>query len=247
MIQSLLETDSASTLDLTKIPRHIAFINDGNRRWAKLKGLSYKIGHYKGAEVVDRIVEGAADLGVEIVTLYGFSTENWNRSKEEIDSLMYLFGAYLKKKKKTMLASGVRLKVIGDVTGLPLFLQKELTSSIEMTKNCKRIQLVLALNYGGRDELVRAFRKILDDVEKKKIDKQQVTENLISSYLDTAEMGDPELLIRTSGESRLSNYLLWQSAYTEMVSVPIFWPDFTKKNLIEAIIQYQQRKRRFGV
>ncbi|MCH9630542.1 MAG: Ditrans,polycis-undecaprenyl-diphosphate synthase ((2E,6E)-farnesyl-diphosphate specific) [Chlamydiia bacterium] len=233
-------------LDLSKVPKHIAFIMDGNRRWAKNKRLPIHFGHYKGAEVIDKIVSYAADLGVKVITVYAFSTENWNRSQEEVNGLMQLFKTYLRRKKKSMLKQGVKLTTIGNLERFSLPLQKELSEVVSVTEGCERIQLVLALNYGSRNEITRAVRKIVEDVENKKISKQEVTENLISGYLDTADVMDPDLLIRTSGESRLSNFLLWQLSYTEVMTVPTLWPDFGKKDLLCAILEYQKRKRRFG-
>lgn len=235
-----------SELDRSRIPKHVAFIMDGNRRWAKNRGLPIHFGHYRGAETLDKIVKESADLGIEVVTVYAFSTENWNRSFEEVSGLMQLFKTYLRRKKKSMLKEGVRLKAIGDLSKFPPTIRRELFEVMELTKNCSKIQLVLALNYGSRDEITRAVKKIVEDVESGKIGKQEVTENLISGYLDTADVRDPELLIRTSGERRLSNFLLWQLSYTEVLSVDTLWPDFSKEDLVESIISYQKRERRFG-
>ncbi|PCI94074.1 di-trans,poly-cis-decaprenylcistransferase [Candidatus Aerophobetes bacterium] len=241
-----LDIPYCEELDLSKVPKHIAFIMDGNRRWAKKKRLPIHFGHYRGAEVIDNIVSYAADLGVKVITVYAFSTENWSRSLEEVNGLMQLFKTYLRRKKKSMLKQGVKLTTIGSIGRFSISLQKEIKEVISATEECEKIQLVLALNYGSRDEITRAVKKIIEDVENKKISKQEVTENLISGYLDTADVMDPELLIRTSGESRLSNFLLWQLSYTEVMTIPTLWPDFGKKDLLCAILEYQKRKRRFG-
>lgn len=241
-----LEKSFSAKIDLSKVPKHIAFIMDGNRRWAANKGLPIHFGHYKGAEVIDEIVLSAADIGVQVITVYAFSTENWNRSPEEINGLMQLFSSYLRRKKKSLQKQGVRLTTIGEIGKFTPGLQKELKEVVEATKACSKIRLILALNYGSRDEITRAVKKIIEDVENRIISKQEVTENLISGYLDTADVPDPDLLIRTSGESRLSNFLLWQLSYTEVLTTSTLWPDFGKKELLCAILEYQKRKRRFG-
>lgn len=235
-----------SQIDFKQIPKHIAFIMDGNRRWAKQRGLPVLMGHWKGAEIIDRVVNCCLELGVKTLTVFAFSTENWGRSCEEVEYLLRLISIFLKKKKKTLIKEGVKLSSIGDLSVFPLSLQRELESVREVTSTCSKINLVLALNYGSRNEITRAVKKILDDVTVGKIQKQNVTENLISSYLDTSQWSDPELLIRTSGEKRLSNFLLWQLSYTEVHTTEILWPDFGEEELLKAIIEYQHRERRFG-
>ena len=246
----LLETPARALLhnqvDFQQIPSHIAFIMDGNRRWAKQKGLPLSMGHWKGAEVIDKVMKSCLELGVKTITIFAFSTENWGRGSEEVEYLLKLISIFLKKKKKTLMKEGIKLSSIGDLSVFPLSLQKELASVMEATSTCSKINLVLALNYGSRNEITRAVKKILDDVVSGKIQKQNVTENLISSYLDTSKWSDPELLIRTSGEKRLSNFLLWQLSYTEVHTTEILWPDFGEEELFQAIIEYQHRERRFG-
>jgi len=228
------------------IPSHIAIIMDGNRRWAKQKGLPAVYGHWKGAEVIGEILAFASDLGVKVLTLYSFSTENWTRPQKEIDQLMKLIVFYLRKKKKSMIEESVKLETIGDLSRLPTFVQKELEQTKKETSLGSKIRLVLALNYGGRDDIKRAVEKIAEDLEEGKIVKKQISEELISSYLDTAPFGDPSLFIRTSGEQRLSNFLLWQMSYTEVYLTKILWPDFQKQDLLDAILEFQKRERRLG-
>jgi undecaprenyl diphosphate synthase len=233
-------------LDPAKIPHHSAIIMDGNRRWAKANGVHYLRGHKKGVENLTLIVEAAALLGVKVLTVYAFSTENWNRSKTEIAALMKLFESYLLTHSKILMKQKVRLKVIGDLSRCPLSLQRMLAKTILATEKNDKIELVLAINYGGRDEIKRAVQKILSDYDKKLIDKESVSEDLVSSYLDTSFCPDPDLVIRTSGELRLSNFMLWQMSYAEFYSVDVLWPDFSKEHLVEAILGYQKRERRFG-
>jgi undecaprenyl diphosphate synthase len=233
-------------LELSRIPKHVAIIMDGNRRWAKEQGLSPMVGHWKGAEVLCAIVESAAALGIKVLTVYAFSTENWNRNSEEIDALMKLFEMYLRSQKDHMLASGVKLDVIGDVEKLPLSVKETIKEVKDATVGGSRIELVLALNYGSRDDIRRAVVAILEDVEKGFLKKEDVTEKLIASHLDTAKWDDPELLIRTSGEKRLSNFLLWQISYAEVHYTDVLWPDFDEKELMSAILEFQKRDRRIG-
>lgn len=230
----------------SRIPEHVAIIMDGNRRWAKQRGLPIHMGHWKGAEVVDEVVQGAIDLGIRVITLFAFSTENWNRDSREVSSILNLFFTYLHNKKNRLVAEGVKLNTIGDITKFSPQLSKKLQEVIEATAECSKIELVLALNYGSRNEITRAVKKIIDDVAHHKIQKQEVTENLISSYLDTSHWRDPDLLIRTSGEKRLSNFLLWQMSYTEVYTTEVLWPDFGREGLLDAVKEYQYRERRFG-
>lgn len=229
-----------------EVPRHIALIMDGNRRWAKQRGLPIQVGHWKGVETIDKIVKYSIEFGIKILTVFAFSTENWNRSAEEIECLMDLFSKYLQKNKPSLIEEGVKLNTIGDLSKFSSSLQQQLEDVIDATRDCSKIELVLALNYGSRNEITRAVKKIIEDVSENKIQKQEVTENLISSYLDTSNWTDPDLLIRTSGEKRLSNFLLWQMSYAEVHTTNALWPDFGREELLKAIIEYQQRERRFG-
>lgn len=228
-----------------EIPQHIAIIMDGNRRWAKKHALLPTKGHWEGAKNLLRIVEAASELKISLLTVFAFSTENWVRSKFEVETLMQIFQSMLKNHKQRMINEGIRLSFIGDLSGLSLSLRGVLEEVREATQGGKTIDLVLALNYGGRDELRRAMQAIAIDFKEEKI-KLPFTEKLIATYLDTASFGEPDLLIRTSGESRLSNFLLWQLAYTEMVLTDILWPDFSPHELLGAIRVYQKRQRRKG-
>lgn len=230
--------------DIASIPKHVAIIMDGNRRWAKQRNLSPVLGHWEGAEVLTEIVNFASLLGIQTLTVYAFSTENWHRADAEVQDLMHLFEMYLKTKKNLMIQNGIRLDAIGDLNKLP----KDVLSTFYETKNatsiCNKINLVLALNYGGRDELRRALEKIARDVKSNLTQPQDITENMISSYLDTAPWGDPEFIIRTSGELRISNFLLWQASYAELYVTDTLWPDFSTQDFLQAILIYQERFRR---
>lgn len=229
-------------IDLTKVPRHIAIIMDGNRRWAKQKQVPCAMGHWEGAETLTGVLQGAAQLGVKTLTVYAFSTENWNRPKPEVEDLMNIFQLYLKRKKEVMIRDGVKLDAIGDIIKLPEKVRREFLETKKATSNCDRINLVLALNYGGRDEIRRAVAKIVEE----KIPLDEITEECIASHLDTNSFGDPELIIRTSGEMRLSNFLLWQASYAEFFSTQVLWPDFSAKELLKAVLTFQNRSRRLG-
>jgi undecaprenyl diphosphate synthase len=245
-----LEIYSAEDIDLldpNKIPGHIAIIMDGNRRWARQAGVSPMMGHWEGAEVLTDIVRAASEIGVKTLTVFAFSTENWARSEEEIEALMNLFELYLIRKREPMVQDGIRLDAIGRLSDLPENIQRALDDSRKATQHCSKINLVLALNYGGRDEIRRALGKILKLHEERKLAPEDLTEELISSYLDTSPWGDPDLLIRTSGEVRISNFLLWQISYSEIYITDVLWPHFTPKKLLEAVITYQNRKRRGGI
>jgi len=241
--QALLEP---SDLETQKVPRHIAIIMDGNRRWAKKRRLPSAVGHWHGAETLSKIVEAAASMGVKVLTVYAFSTENWSRTFAEVDSLMELLRIYLMRQKNRMIKEGVRLGVIGDLDRLPKAVKEIVDDVREATAFGNRIELVLALNYGARDDIRRAVVEVVDDCLKGKIRKEEITETLISNYLDTAKWEDPELLIRTSGESRLSNFLLWQISYTEVYITEVLWPDFNEDHLSRAIGEFQKRMRRIG-
>lgn len=234
-------------IDLSKTPKHIAIIMDGNGRWAKKQGEMRLFGHNVGVESVREVLKGAKELGVKYLTLYAFSMENWNRPKEEVEGLMDLLVRTIAGEVKELHDSGVRLQSIGDVEGLPVNCQSELMSAIEETKDNTEITLVLALNYSSKWEIVNAAKKIATDFAAGKIAEKEITSELFDAYLTTAGIPDPELLIRTSGECRISNFLLWQSAYTEFYFTEILWPDFKKEHLYEAVYDYQNRERRFGM
>jgi undecaprenyl diphosphate synthase len=246
----IMETESAllevPKLDIEKIPQHIAIIMDGNRRWAKKQGLPSLVGHWHGAESLSKLVETAASMGVKVLTVYAFSTENWKRSPEEVGSIMQLFRMYLIGQKKRMIQEGVRLGAIGDLRRLPPDVKQTLEEVKKATAGGNRIDLVLAVNYGARDDICRAMVSIMEDCERGRLQKEDITEALISRYLDTAPWGDPHLLIRTGGESRLSNFLLWQISYAEVYITDILWPDFNEQELIKAIAEFQKRERRVG-
>jgi undecaprenyl diphosphate synthase len=238
--------DDLKKLDRSRIPKHIAIIPDGNRRWAKKHLLDLNMGHKEGADILMEIVESAQELGVKALTVYGFSTENWNRPFYEVMLLMSLFTDYLTKHQQRMINSGIKMEAIGDLAPLPSGLKKAIDTTREATRTCDDIRLIFAFNYGSRNEICRAFHQLLEDYDNKKIKKEEIDETAISRYLDTKEWGDPELLIRTSGELRISNFLLWQISYAEIHIAPVLWPEFRPKNLIEAIIDFQNRERRWG-
>lgn len=244
--EDIYSPEDLSLIDRSKIPGHVAIIMDGNRRWAKRQGLPTIMGHWKGAETLTRIVRAASELGIRALTVYSFSTENWNRTTEEIDGLMHLFKVYLEKEREPMAREGVRVDAIGDLTRLPDFVLRELDLSKSYTAHCKKIDLVLAINYGGRDDIRRAFLAMLKDCDQGKLPREKITEQTISQYLDTAQWPDPELLIRTSGEQRQSNFLLWQLCYSEFYHTDVLWPDFDEHDLLQAIIEHQKRQRRIG-
>jgi undecaprenyl diphosphate synthase len=233
-------------LDMSRIPKHIAIIMDGNGRWAKERNLPRALGHRAGVEAIRRIVKACNTLGVKYLTLYAFSTENWNRPLEEVNSLMKLLVEYLKSEFEELNSNDVVINSIGNISKLPQACREELTSAYEKTKNNKGLILNLALNYGGRNEIIDAVKEISLDLLSKKISKDKITEELFSTYMYTKEMPDPDLIIRPSGELRLSNFLLWQSAYSELWFSDINWPDFHEEQLKLAILDYQKRDRRFG-
>jgi len=230
----------------TKMPNHVAIIMDGNRRWARQKGLPPMMGHWEGAETLYDIVRAATQLGVKTLTVFSFSTENKSREADEVESLMEIFELYLHKKRDSMIQEGVRLDAIGNLSELPQKVQDALVETKKATAHCDKINLVLALNYGGRDELRRAMGKLLDLYDQKQFKKEALTEEMISKQLDTFPFGDPDLLIRTSGEMRISNFLLWQISYSEIYKTDVLWPDFLPKHFLEAVIEYQVRDRRKG-
>lgn len=230
---------------LMKIPNHVAIILDGNGRWAKSKGMPRGYGHIKGCENLEKICEVAKELGIRYLTVYAFSTENWKRSKEEVDGLMKIFRNYLKKCKKIAKDNHMCVRIIGDPTAFDEDIQKSIQELEEYSKDFTQLYFQIALNYGSRDEITRAVNKMLED-QKAGILTEPVTEETISNYLDTKELPDPDLMIRTSGELRLSNYLMWQLAYTEFYFTEVPWPDFKKEELVKAIEKYNKRDRRYG-
>ncbi len=233
-------------IDRKRLPRHIAMIMDGNGRWAQKKGVERLFGHRNGVESVRQVVEAAGELGVEYLTLYAFSTENWRRPRTEIDGLMTLLTNAITNETKKLNENNVRLLVIGNVTDLPKSVQKHLMQSVNFLSGNSGLTLVLALSYSGRWEITDAVKRMCNDAKSGKLDPESVDSGLLESYLATAFMPDPELLIRTSGERRISNFLLWQLAYTEMYFTPVLWPDYRKEHFYEAIIDFQRRERRFG-
>lgn len=239
--------DYLSKIDLTRTPEHIAIIMDGNGRWAKKQGHMRLYGHNFGVESVRETLKAAKELKVKYLTLYAFSTENWNRPKEEVDGLMDLLVRSLANEVKELSDSGVRLLAIGDIAGLPQACQNELQESIDLTKDNSEITMVLALNYSSRWEIVNAVKQIAREAKDATLDINSIDANLFSSYLTTSELPDPELLIRTSGEYRISNFLLWQIAYSEFHFTDVLWPDFKREDLFKAVLDYQSRERRFGM
>lgn len=233
-------------VDLDNLPKHIAVIMDGNGRWAKKRGGLRIFGHQNAITAVRDTVEAAAELGVNYLTLYAFSTENWSRPALEVSALMQLLVSSIRKETATLNENNIRLQTIGNTTSLPASCQKELQEAMEITKNNTRMTLVLALSYSGRWDITQAVQRLAIDVDHGKVAPDAIDESTITQYLSTAGMPDPELLIRTSGEQRISNFLLWQLAYTELYITEMLWPDFRKENLYEAILSYQRRERRFG-
>ena len=228
------------------VPQHVAIILDGNGRWAKSKGMPRNYGHAQGSKNVERICEDAYKMGIKYLTVYAFSTENWSRPKGEVDALMTLLRNYMKTCLNTAKKNRMKVRVIGDKTGLDPDIQIRIRELEEASKDNDGLNFTIAINYGSRDEIVRAVRHISEDVAAGKLDPTSVTEETISNYLDTAGIPDPDLLIRTSGELRLSNFLMWQLAYTEFYFTNTPWPDFTKEELAEAIEKYNSRDRRYG-
>ncbi len=237
------EEELVRRIDFSRLPRHVAVIMDGNGRWAKKRKLPRVEGHRAGSKSVREVVETSARLGIEYLTLYAFSKENWKRPYKEVSTLWKLLEDYLKKEDKTLIKNRIRLKVIGQIQDLPVPAQRELNRVIELTKNNDRLTVIAALNYGGRAEIVDAVKKIVHSHDPRIDD---LDEAGFSDYLDTAGIPDPDLLIRTSGEMRISNFLLWQIAYSEIWITSSYWPDFRRKELLQAVVEYQKRERRFG-
>jgi undecaprenyl diphosphate synthase len=238
--------DNKSLIDKSSLPAHIAIIMDGNGRWAKEKGEDRIHGHHQGVISVREVVEGCGELGISYLTLYAFSTENWNRPKQEVDALMELLVSTIRKEVEALKKNNVRLQVIGDFEALPLVCQQELTEAIDITAACTGLTLILALSYSSRWEIARAVKLLGADIAAGKIAVDDINDKALQNYLCTAAYPDPELMIRTGGEHRISNFLLYQLAYTELYFTDIHWPDFRKEHLNEAISNYQQRERRFG-
>jgi undecaprenyl diphosphate synthase len=233
-------------VDMRNLPLHIAVIMDGNGRWAKKQGAKRLFGHANAIEAVRQTTEGCAELGIKHLTLYAFSTENWSRPKSEVRGLMELLVSTIKKETATLTKNNIRLTAIGDLPKLPRSCQNELAESIELTKHNTGLNLNIAISYSGRWEIIEAVKRLLKDVKNGEVDPESINTDLFSDYLCTKGIPDPELLIRTSGEMRISNFLLWQIAYTEIYITDVLWPDFRKKHLLEAIASYQKRERRFG-
>jgi undecaprenyl diphosphate synthase len=233
-------------IDLQKLPRHIAIIMDGNGRWAKEQGQDRLFGHFHGVESVRNIVEGSAELGIEYLTLYAFSTENWDRPEYEVIGLMELLVSTIRKEVESLDKNNIRLHVIGDMSMLPGYAKKELDEALEMTKGNSGLNLIMALSYSGRWELLNAVKNIAHEVERGRLAVENINQDILQQFLCTSNFPDPELMIRTSGEFRISNFLLYQLAYAELYFTQVRWPDFRKENLYEAILDYQGRQRRFG-
>lgn len=229
------------------MPNHVAIILDGNGRWAKAKGMPRKYGHAQGAKAVEVICEEAYRMGIQYLTVFAFSTENWSRPKDEVDALMKLLRNYMKTCLKTAEKNRMRVRVIGDKTGLPEDIRTRIAELEEATKNNDGLHFQIALNYGGRDEICRCMRKLGEKIAAGELQPEDITEELIEDNLDTSKIPQPDLLIRTCDEKRISNFLLWQLAYTEFYFTPIAWPDFTKDELIKAIEAYNKRDRRYGL
>lgn len=233
-------------IDKNNLPKHLAIIMDGNGRWAKNQGMLRVFGHEKGTKSVKQTVENCAKLGIDFLTLYAFSTENWNRPKIEVDTLMKLLVSSLKKELKTLQSNNIKLNAIGNLDNLPTGVRKELTEVIEKTKANTRMTLTLALSYGARDEIINAVKIISEKVKNNIISVDTIEESIINQHLYTQNMPDVDLVIRTSGEHRISNFLLWQIAYAEFYFTDVLWPDFNEEELHKALLSYQKRERRFG-
>ena len=242
-MERILQTIKDENLN---IPKHVAIILDGNGRWAKKRNMPRNYGHVQGSKTVEQIIEDAYKMGIEYVTVYAFSTENWKRSQDEVDALMKLLGKYLIDCIERSTKNNMQVRVIGDKTGLDEKLVQRINELEVATKDATGLKFTIGINYGGRDEIRRAVQCITEDVKEGRLSPTDITEELISSRLDTAGLPDPDLLIRTSGEERLSNFLPWQLAYTEFYFTDVLWPDFTKEDLLTAIRYYNGRERRFG-
>ena len=238
--------DLIEQIDKSNLPEHIAIIMDGNGRWAQKKGNQRIFGHKNGVKAVRDVVEGAGELGVKYLTLYAFSTENWNRPKKEVDALMSLLVSTINSETNTLIKNNVRLLTIGDTHGLPKNVRSNLNELIEKTAENKGLSLILALNYSARWEILNAVKEIVKENQEHPIDSDKIDKEYFESYLNTKNIPDPDLLIRTSGEFRISNFLIWQIAYSELYFTDVLWPDYRKPDLYDAILDYQKRERRFG-
>lgn len=243
---AIFPPEQLARVDLSRVPRHVAIIPDGNRRWAKRQQEEAGKGHEAGADTLIGIVNAGKALGIKALTFYLFSTENWTRPKEEVAALMWLLQEFLKEQCAEMVEQGVRLQTIGNLDALPKEVLVVIEETVAATAHCNQIDMILALNYGSRDEIRRAVHSLLDHYDAGKLRKEDVTEKLISGYLDTKQWGDPDLLIRTSGEMRVSNFLLWQLSYTEIYVTELLWPEFKPKDLLDAVADFQKRERRLG-
>lgn len=238
--------EDLKSLDPRLVPRHVAIIMDGNRRWARGHSLSPIMGHWKGADALTNIVTAAKSLGIKVLTVFSFSTENWTRPEDEVEGLMDLFKNYLLQQKQAMIQEGIKLDAIGDLSRLPPEVRETVEECKRATAHCDQIELVLAMNYGGRNDILQAARLLAKDAAEGKLKDVEISEKTFSDYLDTAKWEDPALLIRTSGENRISNFLLWQLSYAEVYISDVLWPDFSEGDLLEAVIEYQKRGRRWG-
>jgi undecaprenyl diphosphate synthase len=238
--------DFKENVNKSKLPKHIAIIMDGNGRWAKQRGKERIFGHEQGIQAVRETVEAAGELGIENLTFYAFSTENWCRPKNEVDTLMSLLIKAIKNETPELLEKGVKLKAIGDIESLPPECIQELNESIEITKNNTHLNLIIAISYSSQWEIINAVKKIAQQVKNNEIDPNDIDKELFNKNLQTFDTPDPDLLIRTSGELRISNFLLWQIAYSELYFTPVLWPDFRKKHFYQAILDFQRRDRRYG-
>ncbi len=244
---SMAEKSLKDRIDVKKLPVHVAIIMDGNGRWARKQGFARTLGHERGVDSVRNTVEAAAELGIGYLTLYAFSTENWSRPKYEIDALMRILVKSLHKEMKTLMKNNIRLEAIGDLESLPAGSRKELTKSIQATSGNTGLKLVLALSYSSRWEIIEAVKSIIHEVQDGKLEVDKIDTECFNRFLTTYNIPEPELLIRTSGEYRISNFLLWQIAYAELYFTPVLWPDFSKDDFYAAIVDYQHRERRFGL
>lgn len=233
-------------IEQENLPKHIAIIMDGNRRWAKQKGIPVSLGHKEGAKTIEKIVRYANKIGIKHITVYAFSNENWKRTQEEVSALMGLFQSYLDDYSKRADSENIKVKIIGSRDGLSEKMKKSMSDCMERTKNNTGIVFNIAINYGGRGEIVKAVKEIVAQVQNGELTEEEISEEMITNHLDTKGQPDPDLLIRTSGEIRLSNFLTWQLVYTEFLFIDKYWPDFTEKDLDEAIEVYQRRNRKFG-
>jgi undecaprenyl diphosphate synthase len=246
LIDLVYSQEELSLLDRSRIPEHVAIIMDGNRRWAKRRQLPPMVGHWKGEEALSKIVKAAQELGIKILTVYSLSTENWKRSSEEVEELLHLFKVSLLRERENMINNGVKLESIGDLSRFPPDMRDVLEETKAITSKGDKIELVIAVNYGGRDDIRRASLAIAQDCIQGTLSPSDLSEQVFSEYLDTAKWKDPELLVRTGGEQRISNFLLWQISYSEVYITSILWPDFSERDLLNAILEYQQREQRLG-